>query len=153
MKNIYSVLFVLFFSVSVSAQIDEKKPKVEYSTSTSKAIKSSPAYAELILRRTAIRAELEELLVSFTEDFPKVKDARAEIDLINFELSRLLDTKVLDSCRLSESLGKLMMKKIDIELELKVLSQKYNADHPSILRAKRKLEIYDKAIIEILPEK
>lgn len=152
MKSIYLVILSLLFSLAVSAQTNEKKLKVDYSTSTSKAIKSSPAYAELILRRTGIKADLEEMLISYTEDFPKVKDARAEIDLINFELSRLLDTKVADSCRLSESLGKLMMKKIDIELELKVLSQKYNADHPNVLRTKRKLEVYDKAIIEILPD-
>ncbi|MEO6588894.1 MAG: hypothetical protein ABIP06_06150 [Pyrinomonadaceae bacterium] len=151
MTYIYTICFLLIFSVFGFAQNSEKKTKIDYSTPTSKAIKSSPAYAELILRRTIVKADLEELLVSYTEEFPKAKDARAEIDLINFELSRLLNTKVTDSCQLSDSLGQLMMKKIDVAIELKNLIQKYNGDHPSTLRTKRKLEVYEKAILEILP--
>lgn len=151
MKYIFSLITLLFLSTCISAQANLGKTKVDFSTPTSKAIKSSPAYAELILRRTEIKADLEEMLVAYTEDFPKVKDARSEIDLINFELNRLLETKVTDSCRLSDSLGKLMMMKIDIAMELKTLSGKYNDDHPSVKRAKRKLDVYEKAILEILP--
>lgn len=141
----------MLFSLSAFAQTDDKKPKLDYSTPTSKAIKSSPAYATLILHRTNVRAGLEEMLVTYTEDFPKVVDARHEIDLINFELSRLLDTKVTDSCRLSDSLGQLMLKKTEIQMLIWNLKKKYNDDHPDVQRAKKKLEIYEKAVAEILP--
>ena len=143
----YFYFFVLFFvfSIGISAQ------KIDYSTPASKAIKSSPAYSALVLQRTVIRAELEEMLITYTEDFPKVKDARHEIDLINFELTRLLETKVTDSCKLSDSLGKLMLKKTEVEMGLFNLKKKYKDDHPDVLRAKRKLDIYDKAVAEILP--
>lgn len=151
MKFIFSAVFLLIFSLSIFAQTDDKKPKLDYSTPTSKAIKSSPAYAALVLHRTTVRAELEEMLVTYTEDFPKVVDARHEIDLINFELSRLLDTKVTESCRLSDSLGELMLKKTAIDMQLWNLKKKYNNDHPDVLRAKKKLEIYEKAVAEILP--
>ncbi len=105
MKYFYFYFLFFVFSIGISAQ------KIDFSTPTSKAIKSSPAYSALVFQRTVIKADLEEMLVTYTEDFPKVKDARHEIDLINFELTRLLDTKVTDSCKLSDSLGKLMLKK------------------------------------------
>ncbi|CAN5616085.1 hypothetical protein BH20ACI4_BH20ACI4_05120 [soil metagenome] len=149
MKYFYFFVLLLVFSITVSAQTDAKK--IDYSTPASKAIKSSPAYSALVLQRTVIKAELEEMLVTYTEDFPKVKDARHEIDLINFELTRLLDTKVTDSCKLSDSLGKLMLKKTEVEMQVYNLKKKYNDDHPEVLRAKRKLDIYEKAVAEILP--
>jgi uncharacterized protein involved in exopolysaccharide biosynthesis len=147
----YLNFFALFFisAICVFAQTDARK--VEYSTPVSKAIKASPAYAALILHRTVLRAELEEMLVTYTEDFPKVQDARYEIDLINYDLTRLLETKVTDSCKLSASLGELMLKKTAVAMELRELKKKYNEDHPEVLRAKRKLEIFEKAVAEILP--
>lgn len=147
----YFLFFILFFAFSIAAAAQTDGKKIDYSTPTSKAIKSSPAYAALVLHRTVLRAELEEMLVTYTEDFPKVKDARHEIDLINFEMTRLLDTKVTDSCKLSESLGQLMLKKTEAEMALWNLKKKYNDDHPDVLRAKRKLEIYEKAVAEVLP--
>ena len=149
MKYFVTFIFLIVFTIGVSAQTNTKK--IDYSTPTSKAIKSSPAYSALVLQRTVIKAELEEMLVSYTEDFPKVVDSRHEIDLINFELNRLLDTKVTDSCRLSDSLGKLMLKKTEIEMQLWSLKKKYKDDHPEVLRTKRKLDVYEKAIVEILP--
>lgn len=151
MKYIFSLFFLLIFSLSVFAQVDEKKPKLDYSTPTSRAIKSSPAYAVLVLHRTTLRAELEEMLTAYTEDFPKVVDARFEIDLVNYELSRLLDTKVTDSCKLSDSLGQLILKKTEVEMQLWNLKKKYKEEHPDVQRANKKLEIYEKAILEILP--
>ena len=151
MKYLFSLAFSMIFSLSIFAQTDDKKVKLDYSTPTSKAIKSSPAYATLILKRTNVRAELEEMLVTYTEDFPKVVDARHEIDLINYQLSRLLDTKVTDSCKLSDSLGKLMLQRTEIEMLIWNLKKKYNDEHPEVKRAKKKLEIFEKAIAEILP--
>lgn len=151
MKYLFSLFFLLFFSLSAFAQTDVKKPKLDYSTPTSKAIKSSPAYAALILHRTTLRAELEELLTTYTEDFPKVVDMRFEIDLVNYELSRLLDTKVTDSCKLSDSLGKLILKKTEVEMTLWNLKKKYKGEHPEVQRTNKKLEIYEKAILEVLP--
>lgn len=147
MKYVFSVIFLLFLSTFVFAQTD----KLEFSTPTSKAIKSSPAYSALVLQRTAIKAELEEMLVTYTEDFPKVKDARHEIDLLNFSLTRLLDTKITDSCKLSDALGQLMIKKVAVEMQLYNLKKKYKDDHPDVQRTKRKLDIYNKAVAEIMP--
>lgn len=151
MKYIFALFFLLTFSLSAFAQTDDKKPRLDYSTPTSKAIKSSPAYAALVLHRTTLRAELEELLTTYTEDFPKVVDTRYEIDLINYELSRLLGTKVTDSCKLSDSLGKLILKKTEVEMTLWTLKKKYNSEHPDVQRTIKKLEIYEKAVIEVLP--
>ncbi len=151
MKYIFSFIFLILFTFGVSAQTDTKK--IDYSTTTSKAIKSSPAYSALILKRTLVKADLEEMLVTYTEDFPKVVDARHEIDLLNFELTRLLETNVTESCKLSDSLGQLILKKTEIEMELWNLKKKYKEDHPEIIRTKRKLNTFEKGIVEVLPSK
>ena len=149
MKYFYSFILLMLLTIGVSAQTDTKK--VDYSTTTSKAIKSSPAYSALILKRTLVKADLEEMLVTYTEDFPKVVDARHEIDLLNFELTRLLETKVTDSCKLSESLGQLMLKKTEVEMMLWNLKKKYKEDHPEVIRTQRKLNTFEKGIVEVLP--
>lgn len=149
MKYFYSFILLMLLTIGVSAQTDTKK--VDYSTTTSKAIKSSPAYSALILKRTLVKADLEEMLVAYTEDFPKVVDARHEIDLLNFELTRLLETKVTDSCKLSESLGQLMLKKTEVEMILWNLKKKYKEDHPEVIRTQRKLNTFEKGIVEVLP--
>ena len=43
-------------------------------TSNNQAVKSSPAYAEILLRKTELESDVESLLISYTEDFPKIKE-------------------------------------------------------------------------------
>ena len=50
------------------------------------AVSSSPAYAELLLRRTDLTAELESLLIDYTDDYPKVKELRYTLDALFFKL-------------------------------------------------------------------
>jgi uncharacterized protein involved in exopolysaccharide biosynthesis len=54
-------------------------------------IKASPAYAEVLLRKTELLADLESLLPDYTEASPRVTDLRAELGQIDkSELSRLM---------------------------------------------------------------
>lgn len=112
--------------------------------------RSSPAYAEVLLRRTEIESDLESLLVEYTEDYPKVKQARFELEQISKESERLLAVKASDAAKLTGALGKLIVRKVELQSELWTLQQQLGDGHPDVKRAKRKVEIYEKAIREIL---
>ncbi len=102
------------------------------------------------MRKTELEAELESLLVSYTEDFPKIKEIRFEIDSLKKELERLSAVKSAESSKLTLALGKLMVRKAELETDLWNLRKKYDDNHPEVKRAKRKIEIYESAIKEIL---
>ena len=125
----------------------QKKPVTAEVVSSQR---SSPAYAEVLLRRTEIEAELESLLVEYTEDYPKVKQDRFELDLISKESDRLLAVKPADATKLTEALGKLIVRKVELQGELWQLQQQFGDAHPDVKRAKRKVEIFEKAVKEIL---
>ena len=111
---------------------------------------SSPAYAELLLKKTELQAELEALVLEYTEDYPRVKEIRATLLLCDREMLRLVRVKTTDSGRLTLALGKLMARKIDVETELWRLLQTYKDEHPEVKRARKKVEIFENAIAEIL---
>jgi len=115
------------------------------------AVKSSPVYAELLLRRTEREAELEEFLLDYTDEFPKVKELKFELELLQKQLDKVSALGASDAPKLSLALGKLLVRKTELEVDVWNMLKQYNADHPEVKRAKRKVEIYEKAVKEILP--
>ncbi len=141
---VFILLAVFMFSADVSAQTTTKTV-----TQKPNAAKSSPAYAEVILRKTELSAELENLLLDYTEDFPKVKELRFEIGLLQKDLEKILATT--DASKLTLALGKLIVRKVELQVDVWGLQKQYNDEHPNVKRAKKKVEIYEQAIKEILP--
>ena len=114
------------------------------------AITSSAAFAELILKKTELQAELEGLILEYTEEYPRVKEVRYVVALIDREAIRLAKVKPTDAAKLTEALGKLMTRKVDLETELWRLQGSYKDEHPEVKRAKKKVEIFENAIAQIL---
>ncbi len=123
--------------------------KTDNGVSASKP-QSSPAYAEVLLKRTELQSDLESLMLEYTEDYPKVKELRHTLGLLQKESQRIVAVKPAESSKLTLALGKLMVKKVELETELWGLQVIYKDDHPDVKRAKRKVEIYEAAIKEIL---
>ena len=118
---------------------------------TVSAVKSSPAYAEILLQKVTLEAELEDLLVTYTETFPKVTETRFRLNIIEQALKKILAVKPSESSKLTLALGKIILQKVEFEAEYEDLRKKYKDEHPDVKRAKRKVEIFDQAIKEILP--
>lgn len=154
MKPTKFVFFALFIFLSCAtfcfAQV---KTKASTPPGAAQSVKTSPAYAEVVLRKTELLSELESMLVEYTEEFPKVKEIRIETGLLQKELDRLLAANAPDSSRLSSALGKLMVRKCEIGVVLWSLLLQYNDQHPDVRRAKRKSEIFEAAISDILQGK
>ncbi len=132
------------------AQKKPEKPAVQTVSQAyaSQSFKSSPAFAELILRKTELLADLESLLVSYTEEFPKVKELRFEVAELDKETARL--GVVRENAKLTAALGKLLVRRAELATDVWSLQKKYGDEHPDVKRAKRKAEIYDNAVREIL---
>jgi len=113
-------------------------------------VKSSPAYAELQLRRTELVSDLESLLIDYNEEFPKIKELRFTIALLDRDIARISKVKSSDASKLTLALGKLILRRVDLEIDLSNLLKNYKDEHPDVKRAKRKVEIYEAAVTDIL---
>lgn len=145
-----TVVFLLLSALACFAQT-KVKPKPTPTlpiVNTQTAVKSSPAYAEVLLRKTELEATLDDLTVEFTDEFPKVKETRFALEAIRREFDRIL--AVGDASKLSQGLGKLILRKVELETDLWALRQKYNEEHDDVKRARRKVATFEKAIKEIL---
>jgi uncharacterized protein involved in exopolysaccharide biosynthesis len=145
MKIIFTLPLILFASLFVHAQV---KPVVKPAPANSQSAKSSPAYAEILLQKTELSSELEDLLVEYTEEYPKVKELRFKLNSLQKDLEKLL--AVADASKLSVALGKLMVRKTELAADVWNLQRQYADDHPDVKRAKRKVEVFEQAIKEIL---
>ncbi len=145
------LMFVLN-EICLAQTTGQKTPSksAKESVTTSQHLKSSPAFAEVLLRRTELESELESLLVSYTEEFPKVQDLRFEMSVLRKDIERLNAVKANEAGKLTAALGKLIVRKAEVETELWNLQKKFGDTHPEVQRAKRKTEIFVSAIRDIL---
>jgi predicted nuclease with TOPRIM domain len=152
-KIAFILLVIILFSSLVFGQTNVKTKPTTIITPASNQIKSSPAYAEIVLRKTELLSELESLLVEYTEDYPKVKEMRYETGLLQKEMDKILTLNAADSAKLTTALGKLIVRKCELETDLWSLQKQFNDEHPDVKRAKRKVEIFDAAIKDIFQGK
>ncbi|HEY8563830.1 MAG TPA: hypothetical protein VIL74_25850 [Pyrinomonadaceae bacterium] len=147
-KSLFAPVLVALCAAVCFAQTKPAKPNAP---AVGAAVKSSPAYAEVLLRKTELLSEVESLLIDYTEEFRKVKEMRFEAGLLQKELDRL--SAAGDASKLSAALGRLMVRKCEVAAELWTLQQQFNDQHPDVKRARRKAEIFEAAVNEILQGK
>jgi uncharacterized protein involved in exopolysaccharide biosynthesis len=113
-------------------------------------IKSSAAYAELLLRKTELASEIEAVAPDYTDTNPRLLDLRNELAAIDRLLQRVFAVAPSETAKLTQALGKLMVRQATLEADLGRLSRSYAAEHPEIKRAKRRLDAFRSAVNEIL---
>ena len=152
LKKLWVIVTILLMSAVCWSQREASvKEKKEASTAPEQqSFRASPAYAELVLRRTEVTSNLESLLIDYTDEFPKVKELRQTLVLLDRESARLSKVKANDLGRLTLALGKLIVRKVELEVDVLNLLRTYKEEHPDVKRAQRKVEIYETAIGEIL---
>jgi hypothetical protein len=151
-------VFTIFASILLAAagcwaQADPStstKDKKTVPAASQEPFRGSPAYSELLLLRTELASGLEALILEYTEEYPKVKEMRHTLLLVERDSARLAKVKAADVSRLTLALGRLLVRKIELETELWKLRTNYKDEHPDVQRAKRRVEIYETAIGEIL---
>ena len=86
----------------------------------------------------------------YTEQNPKVIDAREELRFLVGDLDRIFAVRPSEVARLTEALGKMIVRRAALEADVERLMRTYSKDHPNVKRAKRKAAIFESAIREIL---
>ena len=143
------VLF-LVFSQSSEAQLRSRKTVVSNPPPISSEIKSTPAFAEILLRKSILEAEQADLLVRYTKEFPKVQEISYELSVLEKALTRISKVPAAETQKLTLALGKMLIQEAAYATELELLVKKYNKDHPEVKRTAKKLEIFSLAVDEIL---
>jgi hypothetical protein len=146
---LFLVTVFLAFSSAVAQKPKVVKPVVDVATDPS-PLNASPAFAELLLKKTEAQSTLESLILEYTEEYPKVKELRFVLGLLDRDIARIAKVKAPDSGKLTLALGKLMVRRIELETDMWNLQRSYKDEHPDVKRARRKVEIYETAISEIL---
>lgn len=145
---VFTALVLTLHAERACAQ--NKRTPAGEATRVAANIQSTPGYAEVLLHRTELEAELESLLLDYTDEFPKVKELRFALGRAKAETDRLLAIPAADHAKATAALGKLIVRKIDAETDAWRLLQTYADSHPEVKQAKRKVDIFEKAIKEIL---
>jgi hypothetical protein len=115
------------------------------------SVKATAAFAEVLLRKTELAAEIEAFAADHTDESPKMLDLRYEIAGLERYLAKMLALAPTDTSRLTISLGKLIVKRMSLDAELSRLSRTLNSAHPDFKRAQKRVAVFDAAIKEILP--
>ena len=146
-KTFTIALFAVLMVIPVFGQTEtDDKPS---ENDIPEHVSSSPAFAEVVYRRAILEAELEELRVRYTDEFPKVVELRTEIEELDSSMKKLLAVEEEESSKLSQALGKLLVQRAVYATELSGLKSKYSPEHPDVKRAATKLAIFEKAIKRI----
>jgi uncharacterized protein involved in exopolysaccharide biosynthesis len=143
-------LFLLLLAAGVPGFGQTVEKEKALSSDIVSSIRSSPAFAEVLLRKTELRADLESFLADYTEQNPKILDARFELAALDKAIDRLFSVRPSELSKLTLALGKMLVRKAGLEADLLRLGRTYNDDHPEVKRLKRKIEIYETSIKEIL---
>lgn len=141
---------ILIVADSSNSQSRERTSERQTPVAVSPQLRSSAAFGEVLLRKVELEASLEEMLLSYTEEYPKVKETRYELEILLADIKKLNAVKPTEAAKLTVALGKLIVKKAEIATDFWDLSNKFNPEHPEVKRAKKSLEIYENAISEIL---
>ena len=148
--NISRFLIPVVVVIGTVSALGQAPPKPVPTPTIAQSAKATAAYAEVALKRADVEAELESFLVEYTDEFPRVKELKYALTRIDVEGSRLGSIKPGERDRATAALGKLMVRKVEAEIELWKVQQDYADEHPEVKRAKKKVEIFEKAIKEIL---
>ena len=140
------ILVCFFLTTSATGQTQKQAAKID----PFKALRSTAAYSEVLLKETELKAEVESLAGEYTDEHPKLKESRFALGAVQKEKARLLTTHPAEAEKLTLSLGKIMVRKVDAEVELWRLQQSLADNHPDVKRAKKKVEVFEAAIKEIL---
>ncbi|HEX8564220.1 MAG TPA: hypothetical protein VF648_01030 [Pyrinomonadaceae bacterium] len=113
-------------------------------------VKTSPAYAELVMKRTEVAADLEVLLPDYTEESPEVREKRLSLQILDAALKRLETVTLEQYLALTPAVGKMLARKLEAEAELKILSEIYTDDHPAVKKSKIRFKVFDAELKRLL---
>jgi hypothetical protein len=153
---LFLALIFVFKTIEICAQ---QKPTPQTQTNVTAPIKTlgrkldvrtTPAYAELIMKRTEIAADLDVLLPDYTEESPEVREKRLNLQILDSALKRLENVTLEQYLALTPAVGRMLARKLEAEAELKILSDIYTDEHPSVKKSKIRYKVFEAELKRLL---
>jgi hypothetical protein len=149
----YVVLLLSFLIILTIPTVAQTKQTVPKDTKTADILgnaRNTPGYVEVFVRKVEVEAEIESLLVEYTEEWMEVKIRRMELGLLEKELKKILAMKPEQMGKMSRAYGRLTVRKIELQAELIENTKKFGDDHPSVSKLKIKIDVYQREIDKLL---
>lgn len=145
-----AAVFMVASAATFYSQRQTVRQPVQQSAKADFFYRQSAAFAELRLRKAELEAAAESLAETYTDEFPKLAEIRFAVGAVDREIGRLAAVKSSSPAILSSALGKLMIRKAELETEKWALLRNLASEHPDVKRMNRRIEIFESAIREIL---
>ena len=116
----------------------------------SKPTDLSPAYVALASHKSAVASELKKLLADFTATSPNVLSKQFELEITQREIAKVLVMPETRKSLLSDSYGKLLVRKITTEAALRNLLVEYTLSTPQVRGKSNELLAIENELSEIL---
>jgi uncharacterized protein involved in exopolysaccharide biosynthesis len=113
-------------------------------------VKMTSAYSMLALRKTAVEAELTEILSSYTSDFPVARSRQMELNTLEQEMKRMAKTAGANLPKLNSSYGTLILQRVKLETEMQDLLLGYTSNHPAVKLKKVELNLLEHEIAKMM---
>ena len=143
LKATFLMAWAIFLSQGVQAQ-------AVASADVADSVKASPAYTEVMVRSVELRSELEALLLDYREESPKVRAIRRELAILDDAIEMLMKLPPGSDGKMTSAVGRLIIKRAALETEYSEVVARYGDDHPEVRRARRRVEVYERSIRELL---
>lgn len=142
-KATFLLASAIFLSQGVQAQTAQA-PDAQSS------VKTSPAYAEIMVRKVELQSDLEAMLLDYKEEFPKIRSMRREIEILDASIEMLMKLPPSANGKMTSTVGRLIVRRAELETESTETAARYGVDHPEVRRAKKRVEVFERAIRELL---
>ncbi|HXQ71111.1 MAG TPA: hypothetical protein VN844_11515 [Pyrinomonadaceae bacterium] len=142
--------FLMSIALSVAASSIVVGYQSQSAEGLSIAPETTPAYTVLVLRKAAVEAELARLSETFTSEHPSVGSKRFELHAITLEMKKMLAIAQPQTGKLSSSVGRLVLSKVALEVELNDLLSNFTSDHPDVRKKRIELAALEREIDKIL---
>ena len=116
----------------------------------SKPADLSPAYVALASHKSAVASELKNLLADYTAYSPNVLSKQFELEITEREIAKVLVMPETRKSLLSDSYGKLLVRKITTEAALRDLLREYTLTTPQVRGKSNELQAIENELATIL---
>jgi len=112
--------------------------------------KATEAYQVLVLRKVAVAAALADLNTRYSPKSPLIQSKQFEFEMISMEIERLLSMDLAVLPKLSTNYAQLLLKKVDLQVELNTLERVLTIQHPRIRQARVTIGLLEREIEAML---
>lgn len=160
--RLFSVtIFILLSAIFLNVEAQQKsKPQLSQSTNSETKAEQNPvtkagaqmtlAFAEVFAQKVETEAELKILSVEMTDDAPQITEKKMQHDFLQREIEWLENLPTTMQSKMTLALGKMIVRKIQAEVDEKMLTKNYADEHPLVKKARARLVIYKNEIDKLL---